>query len=414
MDTDREEANTRCIHTSYLPKKRLMRICFISYEYPPDTGLGGIATYVQQIAALMSARKIDTEVICASQVDKGTIRVNDFLSVTKVHCSSTEEFRVLSPLVVAGRHNHKPFDIIEVPEYGAEALHIKEKLPGVPLVVKLHTPKFLLKELNDHYYDRLPMQKIKGLFGRGYKRDKDPEFKAIQFADHILSPSLSLKDIAVQRWDIPAGKIIHAPNPYFPSQALLNIQPGGKGKTVLYIGRLETRKGVYNLSKAVPHVIRQIPGVQFIFLGKDSRGPLRESSMKKVMQKEMGDALSNVTFIDQVPLTDIPQYMAQADVCVFPSLWENFPNVCLEAMSAARGVVASKEGGMKDMLEDINAGVLVDPQDEMNIANGIVGVLNNAEFRVQAGMRGRHKIMEYYSGRLAGELITIYNSFIKQ
>src|SRR5262245_10742551 len=131
-----------------------MRICFISYEYPPDTGLGGIATYIQQVAALMSEQKIDTEVICASPVNSGTTIINEFLSITKIHCSNTEEFRRLSPSVAAERHSHKPFDVIEVPEYGAEALHIKEKLPHVPLVVKLHTPKFLLKELNDHYYDR--------------------------------------------------------------------------------------------------------------------------------------------------------------------------------------------------------------------------------------------------------------------
>ena len=52
-------------------------------------------------------------------------------------------------------------------------------------------------------------------------------------------------------------------------------------KTVLYIGRLETRKGVYNLAKAIPEVVKKIPDVRFVFLGKDSRGVFREKSMKK-------------------------------------------------------------------------------------------------------------------------------------
>lgn len=389
-----------------------MRIAFVSYEYPPDTGVGGIATYVRQMALLLSQSRISTEVVCASPQREGRTVESEFLSVTRVKCRNTEEFREQSPLVVARLHTERPIDLVEVPEYGAEGLYMKRHLPGVPLIVKLHTPKFLIKELNDFYFDQLPLRKIKRLMMGAYNREKDPEFQAIKMADFILSPSRSLVEIVSRRWNIPMERIHHAPNPYFPNSALLDIAPEDSSNTVLYVGRLETRKGVYNLSKAIPLILSSIPNAQFIFLGRDSRGPRREASMKKVMLKEIGSAASNTRFIDHLPLAEVPSVYAQAGICVFPSLWENFPNVCLEAMSAARPVVASREGGMVDMLEDIHGGIFIDPHSPQSIAQGIIDLLKDKTFRRKAGQGNREKATAYYGSQLPLDLIERYRSFI--
>lgn len=388
-----------------------MHICFISYEYPPDTGIGGIATYVYQVAKAFSAKGIQTEVICASPLHSGTHRENEWLHVTKIKCGHINDFRKLSPAIAAQRHQLRPFDMIEVPEYGAEGLFIKEKLPDVPLVIKLHTPKYLIKELNDFYYDQTFIRKIKRSAGLVYDKNKDPEYKAIQLADHILSPSLSLKKIVAAKWGIAKEKILHAPNPYFPLPALLNSPVTAAEKNILYIGRLETRKGVYNLAKAIPFVLKKNPEATFTFLGKDSRGPFRERSMKEVMLHEIGDARRQVTFIDHVPLTEIPSHLATAGICVFPSLWENFPNVCLEAMSAGKAIIASSEGGMKDMLEDIQGGSLVNPHDVKEIGEQICHWLANPSERIMAGQRNREKAGSYYGDRLINELIAMYQCF---
>lgn len=387
-----------------------MHICFLSYEYPPDTGVGGIGTYMRQISLLFASRKIYSEVICASPDRGGSFDENEWLTITRIKCKSREEFRTMSPAIVAERHRARNFNIIEVPEYGGDGMYIKDLLPGVPLVAKLHTPGFLVKELNDYYYDKLFLRKLKKATGLSYSKDKDIEYKALQKADHILSPSLSLIDIISNRWQIPREKIIHAPNPYFPNRALLTIPAGGSSKTILYIGRLETRKGVYNLAKAIPAVVKQIPDAKFIFLGKDSRGPMREKSMKKVMISEMGSAAGNTTFIDGVPLAEIPNYLSQADGCIFPSLWENFPNVCLEAMTAARGIIASREGGMKDMLENTGGGILINPHDVNSISESLVYLLHNRQWVRDAGIRNREKINNYYSTKLPDDLIATYRA----
>jgi glycosyltransferase involved in cell wall biosynthesis len=171
---------------------------------------------------------------------------------------------------------------------------------------------------------------------------------------------------------------------------------------------LETRKGVWNLSKAIPRVLKQIPDARFIFLGKDSRGPHRQRSMKKLLQRELSGHLHQVEFIDAVPLEEVPRVIARASVAVFPSLWENYPNVCLEAMAAGRAVVASKEGGMAEMLTPCNGGMLIDPEDPVDIANGLTELLRNPTLIREMGARNQAHILHYYSKKLPGELFDLY------
>lgn len=387
-------------------------MCFVSFEYPPDTGIGGIATYVQQVARQFARRGVDTTVVCASHTREETVWEEDSLCVVRVKSPQSEAFNKRSWQVVAQLHSKKKFDLIEAPEYGAEGLLIKQHLPDLPLIVKLHTPGYLIKAMNDFYYDERPLRRLKKIVGLGYHPSKDKEYQSVLAADYILSPSLSLKDIVVKKWKLDPARVLHAPNPYYPAPALLDIPVSARANTILYMGRLEIRKGVWNLAKAIPLVVKAVPGARFIFLGKDGRGPFREKSMRAVLQQELGAAAANVEFIDHVPLTTVPSLLAQSDICVFPSLWENFPNVCLEAMSAARGIVASREGGMKDMLEDINGGILVDPHDIQSIAAAILELIRHDDKRTAMALRSRQKAVGFYGDNMVSWLLKLYESFI--
>jgi len=284
-------------------------------------------------------------------------------------------------------------------------------LPGVPLIVKLHTPRYLMKELNNHYYKKTTYRKVVKTFSGKYDFREDKEYQAIHLADHIISPSLSLREIVSEKWGIEKNRIIHVPNPFFPSPEFLNIPIENAEKNVLYIGRLETRKGVLNLAKAIPHVVKKIPDAKFIFLGKDGRGPAGERSMKKVLLDQLKHFANNVTFIDHVSSNKVAEYCSWASICVFPSLWENFPNVCLEAMSAARPVVASAEGGMNEMLPDAKANMLVDPHDPVSIADGIVHALLSPH-KKETALANRQKIIDFYSAKVVENIIAAYSSFI--
>ena len=89
-----------------------MRICLITYEYPPDTGIGGIGTYMYQLSKSLEKRKIETEIICATGKKNYTEIQGNYLTITRINCNSTEQFRVLAPPVAKQRFDIKKFDII--------------------------------------------------------------------------------------------------------------------------------------------------------------------------------------------------------------------------------------------------------------------------------------------------------------
>src|SRR6185312_4195969 len=86
---------------------------------------------------------------------------------------------------------------------------------------------------------------------------------------------------------------------------------------------------------------------------------------------------------------------------------ECFGLVCLEAMSAGRPVIGSKEGGMKEILEG-NAGLLVNPNNYNEMANEIIGLLNNEALRQQLGANGRAKVLSEYNSDIIGQKMEAY------
>src|ERR1043166_4437880 len=90
--------------------------------------------------------------------------------------------------------------------------------------------------------------------------------------------------------------------------------------------------------------------------------------MREYLEQLLAPWKANVTFTGHVPHDNITDVFRRIDIAVLPSLWENFPIACLEAMSAARGVIGSSAGGMAEQLDGGNAGILVPPRKPKQIA----------------------------------------------
>ncbi len=390
-----------------------MRIAFVSYEFPPDTAIGGIGTYVVQICQLLRERNIAVDVFCGSHLREGSTKIFNGVDVHYIKCDSREMFNLHVTQKIREINGKTPISLLEASEYGTKGLVLKEEFPEIPLVVKLHTAAFLIKKLNNYYRAGQFKYRLKRLLNIKYDYEKDNEYLFTLKADAISSPSTSLKEITEHTWHIPPQKIHHVPNPFTPNPDFLAIPSNTENNRFGYFGRLETRKGVFNLGKAIPLILQSVENSECWLIGADSRGPHGEKSMKKVLQKLIKGYEHRVKFINHVPLNEIPTLMSQLDVCIYPSLWENFPNVCLEAMTAARGIVASREGGMYDMLKDIDGGILIDPHKVEEIAGAAVELLKDPERRREMGDRARNKILTYYAPKIMDETISFYSGTLK-
>ncbi|MHA6249244.1 glycosyltransferase family 4 protein [Pontibacter sp. CAU 1760] len=382
-----------------------LKIAFVSYEYTPDIGKGGIATYIGQIATAMSHLGHHVEIFSGSSTRSCSETYNDILT-HRVLCSNPREFQFNVVEKFKERNRLVKFDVFECAEINADGALINSSLPHLPLIIKLHTPTYLIIKLLNFYTPVL--KKIRfflGNFKRGIWRpwgkpdlSRDEDYKFTAKADLILSPSISLKKIIVNDWAIPHNKIKVVPNPYKPSETTLSIpinRKYKKGINILFIGKLNIHKGIINLAKAIPGVIKAHYEANFIFIGSDGPSPLEGITMESYLKVKL-QRFENIKFVGTINLDEVPGYLADADICVFPSVWENFPYVCLEAMSSGAAVIGSDKGGMQEMLSE-DAGVLIDPLDYKQIEAAIKFLIQHPEKRKCLGAAARAKVLKEYN-----------------
>jgi glycosyltransferase involved in cell wall biosynthesis len=391
-----------------------MKIAFISYEYPPDTAFGGIATYVYQAAKMMNERGHNVEVFAASG-KRSCSEVENGILVHRIVSDSRKDFRELIATVFAERNSLTQFDVLEGPEYGADAKLAIRLAPEIPLVVKLHTPTFMCQQLA-HIEPPLK-DKIRISLGAlrrfkkppltyGYQYDSENDFERLHVleADEIASPSISLGEKLTNIWELQSHKLSHLPNPYVPVRKLLDIPLETQTNVVSFLGRLEMRKGITDLATAIPLILKQCPNVKFRFVGKPETSPISGLNMQEYIENKLNRYLQSLEFIGAVSLENIPDMLSSTDICVFPSRWENFPNVCLEAMSAGRGIVGSSAGGMSDMLENGKSGFLVPPRSPKRIAKAVIKLVKNPILRMELGRAARDRVLSEYNADRIGLL----------
>lgn len=400
-----------------------MKIAFISFEYPPDTAYGGIGTYVYQASKMMHERGHQVEVFTSSPHRFGAASENGIL-VHRVQEENRQRFPQLIGEVFLARHQVVKFDVLEGPEFYAEAREAIKLVPDIPLVVRLHTPSFFMDKLNSVGISLTSkIRRYVGAIYKGYKPvnywhynpKNDIEYRHALDADEIIMLTRDMGQQVVSTWGLNIKKVFCIPNPYIPSKELLDIPIETHTNTITYIGRLENRKGVIDLAKAIPLVLLRFPNAKFRFVGRSENSPNSKLDMRQYLEAILVKHRDSVEFTGSVSPDGIPAILATTDICVFPSIWENFPNVCLEAMAAGRGVIGSSAGGMADMLNNSEVGRNVPPCNPEKIAEAIIELLENPNLRMQLGQKARNRLLQEYSIERIGILQEAsYERAIKQ
>lgn len=386
-----------------------MKIAFISYEYPPDTADGGIATYVQQAASLLAQRGHHVEVFAASRQRTSSTQEDAFY-VHRLLTPDRAEFPRLIAPVFLQRHCEVNFDVLEGPDYQAEAYEAVRLVPNIPFVVRLHTPSFLARRVRDA---QLPLRQRVRLRRRAVRHRQKPTWNPysalhhiervyLYQADEIVGISEAITNLVTKMAHLDQSRICCIPNPYVPSQELLNIPPDTRTHTITFHGRLQLRKGVLDLAKAIPKVLHRFPQARFRLVGRPLESPCPSLDMRAYLMRQLWAWRDRVEFHDPIPLRQISALLATTDICVFPSLWENFPYVCLEAMAAGRGVIGSHAGGMKEILASGDVGLLVPPNRPDKLAQAILKLLQNPPLRREMGAKARERVLQEYSAERIG------------
>lgn len=396
-----------------------MRIAILSFEFPPATALGGISTYSAQAADMLASGGHDVEVFAGGTKTETLVRP----SGARVHtlaCLHQVEFAIPVTQAICRRHAEKSFDVLETPEYLAPAFQLPPLLPELPLVVRLHTPSALIIRIN------LPKSQWRqpwGMIGRQiknaliaiWKKDVVPsvhcanrgllevaeidvrEAQVARAADVICSPSRALVSYPSTYWNVETAKTIHLPNIYQAPPPILAIPPIETPVCIGYFGRLEIRKGLLTLAKTLPAIAREFPKTKLLFVGQSTPLEGVHADAKEYVAEICRSLGLEAEFAGRQPTDKLHEWYSRCQIVMLPSIWENFPYVCLEAMAAGRAVIGSNAGGMADMITEGETGLLADPARPDEFARAAIKLLRDPALCTALGQAARQSVVARYS-----------------
>jgi phosphatidylinositol alpha-mannosyltransferase len=178
---------------------------------------------------------------------------------------------------------------------------------------------------------------------------------------------------------------------------------------ILFVGRMEKRKGLNYLLDAFTRVKQEVPNSRLIAVGPGTR--LRRKYEKKVAK----NGLKDVVFVGYASYDDLPRYYQTADIFCAPATGsESFGIVLLEAMALAKPIVASNIEGYAGVVSDGVDGVLVPPKDSRSLAQALIPLLNDEARRREMGAEGRAKALRYGWDTIAATILDYYHRVLAE
>jgi len=417
-----------------------VRIGYFVNEYPPNI-VGGLGEHAKNLGRELTRLGHDISLFTVNNGSQDTRKISGGIDVNRVLVLDSNDiipsvvsddlrrwgtgirdfseiflYNILSAhkfVNVLIKNEGYKFDIIYVHDWlSAPAGIIAKRNTDLPLVFHVHSTEWGRKG------------------GYGSKTISDFERKAAETADLTITVSNAMYEDLMGH-GFPSEKIRVVWNGistdrYNPEklkdeeiQSLRNrygIEP--EDKMILFVGRLVPVKGVWNLLQAMTIVAKKHPEAKLVILGRGDPGEERRiTDMVRAWNLE-----NNVkTRFEFVSEPERILHYAACDMAVFPSLYEPFGIVCLEAMAMAKPVVAGARGvsGFREQVipsGEEQTGLHVNGEDPTDIGEwGIIPLLDDPEGAKEMGKRGRERAKEYFSWEKAAKsTLEIFDETIRQ
>ena len=388
-----------------------MRIGFVSRELPPRV-VGGVGTYVEQISRALAAAGHEVHVFTAgSQKCDG----DEVTAGVQVHRALTDPPEPTDAFLVegwtkAGENLHyaarfreallsfvqdQPLDLVEFPEVEAPGwLTLLDPAWTVPSVVNCHLPTWLLQELNE----QPPLK------GQNWERLQ------LSLADAVCAPTAAMAQ-RVQRDAMLAHRPAVVAHPCEADRVADSFtEPAGA--RIVFVGRLDRLKGVIELATAANRVLGERPDAELVLAGGDTLTPPGGGSMREYLVGLIRPGVRRrVRFLGPVSASELRRLYGSALFCVFPSYFENFPNVGLEAMAAGRGAVVGGGSGLPEVMGE--SAVAVPPRDAVALAGAMLELLGDRERCSELGRLGFVRVREHFASEVvAGQREAFYRKVV--
>jgi glycosyltransferase involved in cell wall biosynthesis len=416
-----------------------MKIAVLVYEYPPKI-VGGLGTYAAEITRKFVLMDHDVTVFTMND-DAGTLPTREIWRGIEIHRPLHLDVSDSLPDVIAedikkwGR-GLQLFGKLLVYNYLTASKLINE-------LIKKEGMKYDLVVAHDwlSVIGGVTVKKESGLplvfhvhstekgrtLGNGSNVVSNIELRGATIADMIITVSYAMKDELIQL-GFPRDKIHVSYNGVDPKKydpASVSAEQVRKIREyyglkdddlmILFLGRLVGVKGVDKLIMAMPHILPKFPKARLVIVGV---GDLQEYLVNLVRTMRLDDYVRfRFNFISE---EERILHYAACDVAVFPSFYEPFGIVALEAMSMERPVVVGATGvsGMREIVvccSEEQCGYHIDPNNPSDIAWGMASVLESPEKRKWLGRNGRKRVLnEFTWNKIAEKTANLYEQLLKR
>lgn len=283
--------------------------------------------------------------------------------------------------VVLGLHEAEPVDLVSGPIWLVEPLALL-RTGAVPVAVSLHTTRAMLAAV-------------------GVDRDRwmDEAIAAERalLADAplvIANTQAAAADIAAASGvTIGAERLAVVPHGLADLAAATPAPPHGEGARLLFLGRLEHRKGIDTLLAALP-LLADLPGVTV-----DIAGAPQGTSPEAAFHARYRDApwAPRVRFLGAVAEAEKTALLAATDIVVSPARYESFGLVAVEAMMFGKPVISTTAGGIPEVVEDGATGLLVPPGEPEPLAAAMRRLITDHPLRERLGAAGRARYLARFT-----------------
>jgi glycosyltransferase involved in cell wall biosynthesis len=404
-----------------------LHICIVSKEFPPFGASGGIGTLYYHLASELLLMGHEVTVITpadeagdyiqgrfAVRYVKRERAVSDLDANPAAAFVDNLNWSVSALAAIAELHDEKPVDVVDSALWDSECLafSLLEHDARPPLVVRLVTPFPVAEKLNGW---SIP------------DRDRDllraAEQSLIANADAVVPISESIAGTIENEYGISRDERWHHSHcgmaywTFFDSQHGYTDLPSTTGKPfpvppgaklVLFVGRLESRKGVDLLLNAANEFLAADGEAHLLLAGRDIENWTGRS--QDILAKSI---LNRVHFFGEVSDATREKLLHAAYCLVFPSRYESFGLVPLEAFTHGVPVVASNAGAIPEVVSDGRSGLLFDSGNAQALASKVTLLLSQNELRARLSEGAKRQSKKFSSRKTAIQAIEIYSQLLR-
>lgn len=402
-----------------------MRICFVSPEFVTEPSYaGGLANYLGRVTVALKERGHDVHVLipahteesidyCGVHVhrvlpvwDRRMIldRVLDRFFMNDLY-NPYQETKAARSLWCRWKQLRRDlqFDLVQAANVRAAGLFFRYE-KNVPVVTRMSN------------YSPLWDSASGSRLHRGKKWRWTLEEWATRGTTYVYAPSHFVARKVRENYRLSAVDVIETP--FFMEQtceddSVFHQQGFAEKPYFLFFGCMTQMKGVHILAQALQSVLQRLPNVHAVFIGQGEAPAPNGVKMREYIATQAGAMADRLHILNQMPHNMLYPFVRHARLVVIPSLFDNLPNTCLEAMGLGRMVIATSDSCFEQLISHGRSGWLVPPNNVVALGDAIVHAWSLSETdQHEVERSAAQRIAELHPNQAVPRLIAYYKQVI--